>query len=57
MKTTTKRTRKTKDVYYIIWNREEVDSTEDRENAKYLLNEYNMAYKGGCTLITKREKI
>lgn len=49
--------RKTKDVYQIIWNGEVVDETEDRQNARYLKNEYNIAFKGGCSIKKTRELI
>lgn len=49
--------RKTKDVYVIMWNGEEVDSTEEWSNAKYLRDEYNMAFKGGVSIKKQRQTI
>jgi hypothetical protein len=51
------KTRKTKDVYALIWKGEEIDTAETRQDARYLLGEYNLAYGGGVTLKTKRERI
>jgi hypothetical protein len=50
-------TRKTKDVYYIVWNGEEIDQAETRQEARYLVKEYNTAFKSGCSIKTKRLKI
>ena len=47
--------RKTIDVYDIVWNGEVVDETEDRKNAIYLKNEYNMAFGGGCSIKKTRQ--
>jgi len=41
-------------VYVIMWKGEEVDETGNREDANYLLNEYNLAFNGGCSLKTRR---
>ena len=49
--------RKTKDVYFIIWNGEEIDQAETRQDARYLVKEYNLAFGGGCSIKCKREKI
>ena len=49
--------RKTKDVYCIMFQGEVVDETDDRQNARYLLKEYNMAFKGGCSIKKTRELI
>ena len=49
--------RKTKDMYFIIWNNEEVDEFETRKEAREMLKEYNMAYGGGCEMKRKRVKI
>lgn len=38
--------RKTKDVYILIWNGEEIDETESRADAIYLKKEYNTAFHG-----------
>jgi len=49
--------RKTKDMYFIIWNNEEVDEFETRKEAREMLKEYNMAYGGGCSMKCKRVKL
>ena len=49
--------RKTKDVYCIMFQGEVVDETDDRQNARYLLKEYNMAFKGGCSIKKTKELI
>lgn len=49
--------RKTKDVYTIIWNGEEVDEANDKATARYLLKEYNLAFNGGCSIKKRRVKI
>lgn len=45
--------RKTKDVYFLIWNGEEIDSTESRTEAKFLQIEYKLAF-GSYVSIKKR---
>ena len=50
-------TRKTKDVYKIIWNVEEVDRFETFAGAKEMKKEYNIAFHGGCTIKKSRERI
>ncbi len=40
-------------IYYINWNNqyngiETVDETTTYKDAKYLVNEYNLAFNGGC---------
>jgi len=49
--------RKTKDVYFIMWNGEEIDQAETRQESRYLVKEYNISFKGGCSIKTKRVKI
>jgi hypothetical protein len=49
--------RKTKDVWFIIWNNEDVDEFEDRKEARAMLKEYNLAYNGGCSIKKKRVRI
>lgn len=49
--------RKTKDVYFIIWNNEEVDEFDTRIEAREMVKEYNMAFKGGCFIRRKRIKM
>jgi hypothetical protein len=44
--------RKTKDVFILIWNKEEIDTAETMVDAKYLQKEYAMAYKG-CVSIKR----
>ena len=48
--------RKTKDIYILCWNGEEIDETESRENAIYLKKEYNLAFRGGVTIKKRRVK-
>jgi len=47
--------RKTKDLFILIWNKEEIDTAETRQEARYLQKDYTMAYKG-CVSI-KRTRI
>lgn len=47
-------TRKTKDIYILFWNGEEIDEAESRENAIYLKKEYIKAFHGGAVVIKKR---
>lgn len=49
--------RKTRDVFELWWNGECVDSTEKWTEAKYLRQEYNLAFNGGCSIRKRREKI
>ena len=49
--------RKTKDVYILIWQGEEIDEAETWKDCKYLLGEYNLAYRGGVTYIKRRIKL
>lgn len=46
--------RKTKDVYTLYWNGEEIDETESRADAIYLRKEYNAAFHGGVTIKKRR---
>ena len=48
--------RKTKDIYILIWNGEEIDETESRTDAIFLKKEYNMAFHGGVTIKKRRVK-
>lgn len=48
--------RKTKDIYVLMWNGEEIDETESRANAIFLKKEYNLAFHGGVTIKKKRVK-
>jgi len=34
----------------LIWKNEEIDTAKDLTEARYLQQEYNMAYGGGVTL-------
>lgn len=38
----------------IMWNGEEVDTATSFKDARYLRNEYNLAFKGGVTIGKKR---
>ena len=50
--------RKTKDVYKLIWNEEEIDSFDTLKEAKEMRKEYSLAFHGGCIYIKKeRERI
>lgn len=49
-------TRKTKDIYILFYNGEEIDDADDRATAIYLLKEYNLAFHGGVTIKKKRVK-
>lgn len=48
--------RKTKDIYILFWNGEEIDETESRANAIFLKMEYNAAFHGGVTIKKRRVK-
>lgn len=48
--------RKTKDIYILVWNGEEIDETESRANAIFLRMEYNTAFHGGVTIQKRRVK-
>ena len=50
--------RKTKDVYKLIWNEEEIDSFDTLKEAKEMRKEYSLAYHGAYVYIKKgRERI
>lgn len=48
--------RKTKDIYILLWNGEEIDETESWEDAIFLKKEYNLAFGGGVTIKFRRVK-
>lgn len=48
--------RKTKDVYILFWQGEEIDEAETISDARYLKNEYNIAFGGGVTIKKRRVK-
>lgn len=48
--------RKTKDIYILYWNGEEIDETESRTNAIFLKREYNLAFHGGVIIKKRRVK-
>ena len=48
--------RKTKDIYILLWNGEEIDETESRADAIFLRMEYNAAFHGGVTIQKRRVK-
>lgn len=50
-------TRKTKDIYKIMWNGEEIDRFDTCVEARAMKKEYNMAFHGGCTIKKSRERI
>lgn len=47
--------RKTKDIFTLIWNKEEIDTAETKQEAHYLQKEYTMAYKGAVSI--KRTRV
>lgn len=49
--------RKTKDVYLLIWQGEEVDEFETRQEAHKMRDEYNMAYNGGVWIKKIRRRV
>jgi len=53
--------RKTRDVYKIVWKGETVDTfdkaTTTKSEAMKMLVEYNLAFRGGCSLNLGREAI
>jgi len=49
--------RKTKDVFLIIWNGEEIDEFDNRDEARRMRKEYNLAFRGGCWIQKKRVKL
>lgn len=50
-------TRKTKDIFVLRWNGEDIDEAETRADRDYLVKEYNLAYRGGVTWKRKRVPI
>ena len=48
--------RKTKDIYILFYQGEEIDDAENFTTAKYLLKEYNAAFHGGVTIKKRRIK-
>lgn len=46
--------RKTKDIYVLVYQGEEIDTAEHKTEAAYLKREYNAAFHGGVTLKIKR---
>ena len=52
--------RKTRDIYRLIWNEEEIDSFYDYHEARQMRREYALAFHCGlCSIIIKkgRERI
>lgn len=49
--------RKTKDVYFLIWNGEEIDQFETRKEAREMKKEYIIAFKGAVYIRPKRQAI
>lgn len=37
-------------MYILMWKGEEIDSTDDYQDALYLQGEYNLAFGGGVTI-------
>ena len=48
--------RKTKDIYILFWNGEEIDETESRADAIFLCLDYKLAFHGGVTIKKRRVK-
>ena len=48
--------RKTKDIYILFYQGEEIDEANDRATALYLKQEYNIAFHGGVTIKKRRIK-
>lgn len=45
-------------MYKLIWKQEIIDEVDNKEEANILMQEYNLAYKGGVTMrYEKEEKI
>lgn len=49
--------RKTKDVYKLIWNGEEIDSFDTLKEAREMKDEYELAYHSSITIKSRRERI
>ena len=49
--------RKTKDVYKIIWNGEEVDSFDTLKEAREMRKEYELAFHSSVNIKPERERI
>ena len=49
--------RKTQDVYFLCWNGEEIDQFDTYKEAKAMRTEYNLAYRGGVSIIKRRVRI
>ena len=50
-------TRKTKDIFVLMWNGEEIDTAENYKEKNELVKEYNLAYGGGVTAKLTRVKL
>ena len=48
--------RKTKDIYILFWNGEEIDTAETLKEALYLQKEYRAAYGGDVFFVQRRVK-
>ena len=49
--------RKTKDVYKLIWNGEEIDVFDTLKEAKKMKKEYELAFHSSVTIKTGKERI
>ncbi len=49
--------RKTRDVYRLIWNGEEIDSFDTMKEAKEMKKEYELAFHGSVSIRAGRERI
>ena len=48
--------RKTKDIYILVWNREEIDEAETRAEAARLKTEYALAFHCSAGAITIKKR-
>ena len=49
--------RKTEDIYFIIWNGEEIDTADNYPEAKMLLNEYKKAFNNLGAYHIKKKRV
>lgn len=42
--------------FYLIWNGEIIDETEDRQDADYLRGEYTLAYGGSVRIADENDR-
>lgn len=49
--------RKTRDVYKLIWNGEEIDSFDTLKEAREMRREYELAFRSSVSIRQARERI